>query len=107
MAESVGRDRFSCVVTFLFTDVEGSTRRWETDVAGMRKALAAGGIAEIGSVIAYLREVLSNPTYESLVRRGETYDQINQAQTELEGQGGVTYPMRVGVHPRWPVRAFS
>jgi predicted ATPase len=29
------------VVTFLFTDVEGSTRRWETDAEGMRVALAA------------------------------------------------------------------
>jgi predicted ATPase len=29
------------VVTFLFTDVEGSTRRWETDADGMRAALAA------------------------------------------------------------------
>jgi class 3 adenylate cyclase len=28
-------------VTFLFTDVEGSTRRWETDAELMRKALAA------------------------------------------------------------------
>ena len=31
----------SGVVTFLFTDVEGSTRRWEADAAAMRKALAA------------------------------------------------------------------
>ncbi len=31
----------SGVVTFLFTDVEGSTRRWETDADLMRKALAA------------------------------------------------------------------
>jgi class 3 adenylate cyclase len=30
----------SGVVTFLFTDVEGSTRRWETDADGMRIALA-------------------------------------------------------------------
>jgi class 3 adenylate cyclase len=29
------------VVTFLFTDVRGSTRRWETDADGMRVALAA------------------------------------------------------------------
>jgi predicted ATPase len=29
------------VVTFLFTDVEGSTRRWETDADGMRAALTA------------------------------------------------------------------
>jgi class 3 adenylate cyclase len=31
----------SGVVTFLFTDVEGSTRRWETGADAMRKALAA------------------------------------------------------------------
>ncbi len=31
----------SGVVTFLFTDVEGSTRRWEADAGGMRAALAA------------------------------------------------------------------
>src|SRR6476660_4627803 len=31
----------SGVVTFLFTDVEGSTRRWETNADEIRKALAA------------------------------------------------------------------
>ena len=31
----------SGVVTFLFTDVEGSTRRWENDADAMRTALAA------------------------------------------------------------------
>jgi class 3 adenylate cyclase len=31
----------SGVVTFLFTDIEGSTRRWETDADGMRAALAS------------------------------------------------------------------
>ena len=29
------------VVTFLFTDIEGSTRRWEADADQMRSALAA------------------------------------------------------------------
>lgn len=29
------------MVTFLFTDIEGSTRRWESDADGMRVALAA------------------------------------------------------------------
>jgi class 3 adenylate cyclase len=28
-------------VTFLFTDIEGSTRRWEADADAMRLALAA------------------------------------------------------------------
>jgi hypothetical protein len=31
----------SGVVTFLFTDVEGSTRRWEANAHAMRAALAA------------------------------------------------------------------
>ncbi len=31
----------SGIVTFLFTDVEGSTRRWEADADAMRAALAA------------------------------------------------------------------
>jgi class 3 adenylate cyclase len=31
----------SGVVTFLFTDIEGSTRRWEADAELMRTALAA------------------------------------------------------------------
>src|SRR6201995_175942 len=31
----------SGVVTFLFTDIEGSTRRWEADAEGMRVVLAA------------------------------------------------------------------
>ncbi len=31
----------SGVVTFLFTDVEGSTRRWESDAESMRAALIA------------------------------------------------------------------
>ncbi len=31
----------SGVMTFLFTDIEGSTRRWEADAEGMRSALAA------------------------------------------------------------------
>ena len=31
----------SGVVTFLFTDVEGSTRRWEADADAMRAALLA------------------------------------------------------------------
>jgi class 3 adenylate cyclase len=31
----------SGVVAFLFTDVEGSTRRWEADAEGMRASLAA------------------------------------------------------------------
>src|ERR1700721_640972 len=31
----------SGIITFLFTDIEGSTRRWEADADAMRAALAA------------------------------------------------------------------
>ena len=51
-------------------------------------------IPEIHTVIAHLRDVLGDQTYESLARKGETmptaamamyaYDQIDQSRTELE-----------------------
>jgi hypothetical protein len=50
-------------------------------------------LAEFNTVIAHLRDVLGEATYESLARKGETmtpaamatyaYDQIDQARTEL------------------------
>src|SRR6201988_3680028 len=40
-----GPDVPSGVVTFLFSDVEGSTRRWEADADAMRAALAAHDVA--------------------------------------------------------------
>src|SRR5271168_2170484 len=40
----------SGVVTFLFTDVEGSTRRWEADADGMRVALAAHDLVLRGAI---------------------------------------------------------
>jgi predicted ATPase len=41
------------VVTFLFTDVEGSTRRWETDAEGMRAALTAHDHALRSAIAAH------------------------------------------------------
>ncbi len=43
----------SGVVTFLFTDIEGSTRRWETDAAAMRAALAAHDQVLRGTIEAH------------------------------------------------------
>jgi class 3 adenylate cyclase len=87
------------VVTFLFTDIEGSTGRWETDADLMRKALAAhdevlrsglgryepaatiAGFAsnplsravfpETSTAAGHVRDVLGNEIYESLTRKGE------------------------------------
>ena len=41
------------MVTFLFTDVEGSTRRWETDADGMRLVLTAHDEVLRGTVAAH------------------------------------------------------
>jgi predicted ATPase len=56
--------------------------------------IAAAAAPEITTAIAHLREVLGDPAYETLARKGETmttsamvtyaYDQIDQARTELE-----------------------
>ena len=46
----------SGVVTFLFTDVEGSTRRWEADPDGMRAALAAHDETAVDRVLREARE---------------------------------------------------
>jgi hypothetical protein len=43
----------SGVVTFLFTDVEGSTRRWEADADAMRMALAAHDEVLRGAIEAH------------------------------------------------------
>jgi len=43
----------SGVVTFLFTDVEGSTRRWEADADAMRVALAAHDLVLRGAIEAH------------------------------------------------------
>jgi hypothetical protein len=55
--------------------------------------MARAGYPQIDATIAHLREVLGDPTYESLARKGETmstaematyaYDQIDQARAEL------------------------
>ena len=41
------------VVTFLFTDAEGSTRRWEADADAMRVALAAHDLVLRGAIEAH------------------------------------------------------
>jgi predicted ATPase len=56
--------------------------------------LTASGFPQITTAITHFRQVLGEPTYETLARKGETmttaamvtyaYDQIDQARTELE-----------------------
>ena len=43
----------SGVVTFLFTDVEGSTRRWEADADAMRAAMGAHDVVVRSAIEAH------------------------------------------------------
>jgi class 3 adenylate cyclase len=51
----------SGVVTFLFTDVEGSTRRWEADADAMRAALTAHDAVLRSAIEAHEGFLLSSP----------------------------------------------
>jgi class 3 adenylate cyclase len=79
-------------VTFLFTDVEGSTRRWEADAEEMRVALAAhdkvlrSAIESSGGFV--FSHTGDHQAYESLAARGKAmtafaYDQMDQARAQL------------------------
>ena len=71
------------------------SRRTALSAAGA--SIAAAAAPEITTAIAHLREVLGDPAYETLARKGETmttsamvtyaYDQIDQARAELEHPG--------------------
>ena len=95
----------SGIVTFLFTDIEGSTRRWEADPDVMRvalethnKVLRASVEANDGHVFNYAGDGMC--AGKSLSRTGEnmtsaemaTYalDQIEQARTDLLRADGST-----------------
>jgi hypothetical protein len=55
--------------------------------------IAAAAVPEVTTAITHLRDVLGDPVYESVARKGETmttatmathaYDQIDEARTEL------------------------
>ena len=66
-------------------------------IAGFAFSPLTAALPEFSATIAGLRDLLGDPTYELLARKGETmttaamatyaYDQIDQARTELEHSG--------------------
>jgi hypothetical protein len=63
-------------------------------IAGFAFGPLSTAVPQLSTVIAHLRDVLGEATYEALARKGETmttavmvtyaFDQIDQARTELE-----------------------
>ncbi|MCW2662683.1 MAG: cyclase [Mycobacterium sp.] len=84
----------SGVVTFLFTDIEGSTRRWEADAVGMRQALEAhdevlhGAIARHGG---WLFKHTGDGVCAAFASPRSGVDAAVAAQRELE------LPVRMGI----------
>jgi ABC-type amino acid transport substrate-binding protein len=89
-------------VTFLFTDIEGSTRRWEADAASMRAALLAhdevphvSTIDDLGGrTIGVQQGNTSQPIADRLVAEGKAarvrvydYGTIRSALTDLTTGG--------------------
>ena len=75
----------SGVVTFVFTDIEGSTPRWEADADCMRAALAAHKAIEAVDAAADAQKALKLP-----VRMG-----LATGETELRDAATSRSPARV------------
>jgi predicted ATPase len=86
--------RVSLAVLALLFDRLGRYEPAATVAEFALSPMAAAALPEITTAIAHLREILGDPAYESLARKGETmttaamvtyaYGQIDQARTELE-----------------------
>ena len=82
------------MVTFLFTDVEGSTRRWEADADGMRAALATHD-AVLGAAIdghgGFLFKHTGDGVCAAFASPSSAVDAAVDGQRELE------LPVRMGI----------
>ena len=84
----------SGVVTFLFTDIEGSTRRWESDADAMRAALACHDKVLRSAIESHDGFVFSHSgdgVAAAFVSPGAAVEAAITAQLELE------LPVRIGI----------
>jgi Adenylate and Guanylate cyclase catalytic domain/NB-ARC domain len=82
------------VVTFLFTDVEGSTRRWEADADGMRAALAAHDKALRTAIEAYDGFLFSHTGDGFVAAFASPMSAVNAA---IDAQRELQLPVRMGL----------
>jgi predicted ATPase/class 3 adenylate cyclase len=84
----------SGVVTFLFTDIEGSTRRWESDADAMRVALAAHDKVLRAAIDAYDGVVFSHSGDGLAAAFASPMNAINAA---IDAQRELQLPVRMGI----------
>ena len=81
-------------VTFLFTDVEGSTRRWEADPEGMSLALAAHDAVLRSAVEAYGGWLFKHTGDGVCAAFSAAGDAVAAA---VDAQGRLGLPVRMGI----------
>ena len=84
----------SGVVTFLFTDIEGSTRRWETDADAMRVALAAHDKALRSAIEAHDGFVFSHSGDGMAAAFASPMSAVEAA---IDAQRELDLPVRMGI----------
>lgn len=84
----------SGVVTFLFTDIEGSTRRWESDAEAMRSALAEHDKALRSAIEAHDGFVFSHSGDGMAAAFTSPIAAVNAA---IDAQRELQLPVRMGI----------
>ena len=84
----------SGVVTFLFTDVEGSTRRWETDAQAMRAALVVHDKVVRTAIEAYDGFLFSHTGDGFVAAFASPMCAVNAA---IDAQRELQLPVRMGL----------
>ena len=84
----------SGVVTFLFTDVEGSTRRWESDAQAMRAALVVHDKVLRTAIEAYDGFLLSHTGDGFVAAFASPMSAVNAA---IDAQRELQLPVRMGL----------
>ena len=89
----------SGVVTFLFTDIEGSTRRWETDADLMRTALVAHDEALRDAIESHGGFLFSHTGDGVVAAFASPVSAVNAA---IDAQRELQLPVRMGLQPARP-----
>ena len=84
----------SGVLTFLFTDIEGSTRRWEFDADAMRSALVAHDKVLRTAIEAYDGFLFSHTGDGVMAAFASPMSAVNAA---IDAQRELQLPVRMGI----------
>ena len=100
----LGVQERSAVTTYLFTDIEGSTRLWETEPEKMRPALARHDAivreavdSNRGTIVKMSGDGVHAAFADPLDAIHATL-QLQRTLAELEATEGITLPVRCGMH---------